>query len=89
MSDARRDRRLNSESEMRLRISKARKRLEKADAHMCFDARGKAVHDRAAANDIDLAKAIRDALDVLNALPEGYWKKYPNEYNPLVKAKDL
>lgn len=55
---------------------------------MVFDERG-GTNDRLEANAINFANAIRDALDLLNNVPNGYWKKYPAEYNKIVKIKDL
>lgn len=93
MSDERRFRRQDERIELRQRMNNARKRLEKLDAHMFFDERGIVSNDehqdRLSANAVELAEAVRDALDILNHLPEGYWRKHPTEYVIKMKLEDL
>lgn len=88
MSRSGREAKKNASASVALRLARARARLEKTDAHMAFERSGRP-NERANANAVDFARAIRDALDILNDLPEGYWKKRPNEYNALLKLEDL
>ena len=69
---------------LRSRVTRARRVLEALEVHkfsgenIAYDPSFK-----------ELYEAIRDALDVLNRLPPGYWRKKPIEYRFQMAIDDL